>query len=160
MSDQLERLKQSQQARRENLAQWRSTRLAEKTLPSGITVWLKDVSMMDLVLTGKLPEGIMEFVEKSGDDGKKEIDLKEVAEAGPGLGKMMDMLALLCIVEPPIAERGDDEHLGLNELSGDDKMFIMNWANREVKDLRPFREGEVEPVATVQPGDGIRETSQ
>ncbi len=160
MSDQLERLKQSQQARRENLAAWRSQRLVEQTLPSGMTVWLKDVSMMDLVLTGKLPDGIMDFVENTNTEGKNEVDLKEIAKAGPGMGEMMDMLAMLCIVEPPIAERGDDDHLGLNELSGDDKMFIMNWANREVKDLRPFREGEMEPLAAVQPGDGIRETSQ
>jgi len=156
MSDQLERLKQSQAARRETLAQWRSTRLVEKTLPSGMTVFLKDVSMMDLVLTGKLPEGIMDFVEQSSVDGKQEVDLKQVAKAGPGLGEMMNILTLLCVVEPPVAEIGDDDHLGLNEITGEDKMFIMNWANREVAEIRPFREGEMEPVAAVQPGDGLR----
>jgi hypothetical protein len=160
MSDQLERLKQSQRARREMLSQWRSNRLVEKTLPSGMIVWLKDVSMMDLVLTGKLPEGIMDFVEKSTEDGKNEIDLKEVAKAGPGMGEMMNILAMLCIVEPPVAEIGDEEHLGLNEITGDDKMFIMNWANREVKEIRPFREGEMESVATVQPGDGLLQETQ
>jgi hypothetical protein len=116
--------------------------------------------MMDLVLTGKLPEGIMDFVEKSTEDGKNEIDLKEVAKAGPGMGEMMNILAMLCIVEPPVAEIGDEEHLGLNEITGDDKMFIMNWANREVKEIRPFREGEMESVATVQPGDGLLQETQ
>ena len=155
-NEQLRRLQQSQATRRENLAQWRATRSQELTLPSGLNVWVKDVTMMDLMLTGKLPDGILDFVDQANEQGKTSIDLKQVAKNGPGFNDVMDALIMQCVVEPPIAAMADDDHLGLNEISGDDKLFIFNWANREVSELRPFREGEMEPVATVQPGDGLR----
>jgi len=156
MSDQLERLKQSQLARRENLAQWRATRLHELLLPSGMTVWVKDVSMMDLMLTGKLPENLIDFADEAGKQGKAEINLKDVVKSGTDFNVMLNTVVLSCIVEPPVAEKGDDDHLGLDEINGDDKMAIFNWANREVGQIRPFREGEVEPLAAVLPGNGLR----
>jgi len=160
MSDQLKRLQQSQQARRETLAQWRSSRLKELTLPSGMTVWVKDVSMMDLMLTGKLPASLMDFADEAGKQGKTEIDLKKIVKSGTDFGLMLDTVVKICVVEPPIADKADDDHLGLDEINGDDKMFIFNWANREVEQLRPFREGEGEPVAAVLSGNGFREASK
>lgn len=159
-NESLSRLKQSQQSRREMLAQWRATRLQEISLPSGMTIWVKDVTMMDLLLTGKLPEGVVEISEEANKQGGVEIDLKKIAKNAMEFNQMLDALVMQCVVEPPIAEQGDDEHLALSEISADDKMFIFNWANREVTQLRPFREGEVEPVAAVQPGDGIRVASE
>jgi hypothetical protein len=160
MSDQLNRLKQSQQSRREMLAQWRSTRLTELPLPSGMTVWVKDVTMMDLMLTGKLPDGILDVAEEANNDGKTSIDLKKIAKNGPGFKDMLDSLVRLCVVEPPLADLGDDEHLGIDEISSDDKMAIFNWANREVDALRPFREGEMERVEAVQHSDGVRQAPE
>src|SRR5690242_13569980 len=124
MSDQLQRLQQSQQARRETLAQWRSSRLHELDLPSGMTVWVRDVSMMDLMLTGKLPETLIEFADDAGKQGKAEIDLKKVVKSGTDFNVMLNAVVLACVVEPPIAEKGDDDHLGLDEINGDDKMAI------------------------------------
>jgi hypothetical protein len=160
MSDQLKRLQQSQQARRETLAQWRSSRLHELELPSGMKVWVKDVSMMDLMLTGKLPENIIEFADEAEKLGKVEIDLKKIVKSGTDFNLMLDTVVLAAVVEPPILEKGDDDHLGLDEINGDDKMAIFNWANREVEQLRPFREGENQPVAAVLPGNGLRATSE
>jgi hypothetical protein len=160
MSDELNRLQQAQQARRETLAQWRSSRLTELTLPSGMTVWAKDVSMTDLMLTGKLPDVMLDMAEDASKNGAVSVDLKKMAKNGAELAALMDTLVKLCVVEPPIADHGDDDHLGLDEISGTDKMFIFNWANREVEKLRPFREGEAQPVATVQPGDSIRIETQ
>jgi hypothetical protein len=160
MDDQLNRLKQSQQSRREMLAQWRASRLHELPLPSGMTVWVKDVSMMDLMLMGNLPPSLLEFAEEANNQGKAEIDLKKVAQSGPEFKSLLDTVVLTCVVEPPIAQLADDDHLGLDEINGDDKMHIFNWLNREVSDLKPFREGEVEPVALVQPGNRLRAESQ
>jgi hypothetical protein len=160
MSDQLKRLQQAQQARRESLAQWRSNRLHELTLPSGMTVWVRDISMMDMMLTGKLPESIMEFANEADKQGKAEIDLKAIVKSGTDFGLMLDTVVLTCVVEPPIAQTGDDDHLGLDEINGDDKMAIFNYVNREAEKLRPFREGEMEPVATLQPGNGVRAASE
>lgn len=160
MSDQLKKLQQSQKARRENLAQWRANRLHELELPSGMTVWVKDVSMMDLMLTGKLPESILEFADAEALQGKAEIDLKKIVKNGADFNVMLDTVVRACVMEPPIADRGDDDHLGLDEITGDDKMAIFTWANREVEQLRPFREGEMERVQALQPGDGVRAASE
>jgi hypothetical protein len=160
MSEQLEKLKQSQQSRREMLAQFRANRLHELTLPSGVAVWVRDASMMDLLLTGKLPENIVSFAQEEQKKGSTEIDLKKIAKSGAEFRSMLDAIVLICVVEPPIAETGDEDHLGLDEMSGDDKMEIFNWVNREVKQTQPFREGEAEPVAVVQPGNGVWHASE
>jgi len=156
MSDQLNRLKQAQAARRETLAQFRANQIKELPLPSGTVVFVKDVTMTDLMLTGKLPDAMLDIAQDSANDGKASMDLKKVSRGGPEFKIMLDTLARLCIVEPPIADVGDDDHLGIDELSSDDKMAIFNWVNREVEQIKPFREGEIEPVAIVQPGDRVR----
>lgn len=114
--------------------------------------------MMDLMLTGKLPESIMDFADEAQQQAKGMVDLKQIAKSGKDFILMLDTVVLSCVLEPPVAEKGDDDHLGLDEISGDDKMEIFNWVNREVDQLRPFREGEVEPVASLQPSDGLRAT--
>jgi hypothetical protein len=156
MSDQLNRLKQSQQSRREMLAQFRANQLHQLTLPSGLSVWVKDLTMMDLMLTGKLPPSLIDFADDAQKNGKAEIDLKKIARSGAEFKYLLDMVVLTCVVEPPIAEQADDDHLGLDEMNGDDKMAVFNWINREVSELKPFREGEAELLAVVQPGNGVR----
>ncbi len=160
MSEELNKLKQSQQSRREMLAQFRASRLHEVPLPSGLTVWVKDVTMMDLMLTGKLPPSLIDVADDAQKQGQAEIDLKKVAKSGAEFKAMLDMVVLTCVVEPPVQEIGDDDHLGLDDFNGDDKMAIFEWINREVAELRPFREGEAKSVAAVQPGNGLRHTSE
>jgi len=157
MSDDLERLMQSQKAK---LAQWRASRRHEETLPSGLEVLLRDASMTDLLFTGKLPASMLDMAQSAADRGNTAIDLKSLATNGKDFKLLIDELVLLCLVEPKIAETPDDEHIGLNELSGEDRMFIFNWVNREVEQVRPFREGENEPVAALQPGNGVRAKTQ
>lgn len=160
MSENLNKLKQSQQSRREMLAQFRAGRLHELTLPSGLQIWVKEITMMDLMLTGKLPPALIDVADEAQKSGKAEIDLKKVAKSGAEFKTMLDTVVLTCVVEPPVAESGDDDHLGLDEINGDDKMAIFNWVNREVTELRPFREGEAQPLAALQPGNGLRHTSE
>ena len=160
MDEQLNKLQQAQNARREMLAQFRSKQLQEMTLSSGIKIFVKDVTMTDLMLTGKLPDVMLDLAQDSAKDGAASMDLKKLAKSGAEFKSLMDTLVRLCVVEPPIADMGDDDHLGIDEISGDDKMAIFNWANREVEQIRPFREGEDEPVAVVQPGDGIPKKSK
>ena len=114
------------------LAQFRSKQLQEMTLSSGIKIFVKDVTMTDLMLTGKLPDVMLDLAQDSAKDGAASMDLKKLAKSGAEFKSLMDTLVRLCVVEPPIADMGDDDHLGIDEISGDDKMAIFNWANREV----------------------------
>lgn len=155
MSEQLDRLKQAQAARRQTLAQWRESQLHELSLPSGMTVFVRDVTMTDLMFTGKLPDAMLDMADEASKSNQPNIDLKKLARNGVEFKALMDALCILCVVEPPIAEKADDEHISIDELNADDKMAIFNWVNREVETMRPFRD-ETQPVASVQPGEWVR----
>lgn len=155
MSDQLKRLKQAQQSRQATLAQFRANQIKELELPSGTTIFVRDITMTDLMLTGKLPDVMLDIALEST-DGNSAIDLKKIAQNGQDFKFLLDVLTKLCVVEPPVADTGDDEHLGIDEISADDKMAIFNWANREVEQLKSFREGTDESMAALQHGNRIR----
>ena len=156
------RLEQARQARRERIAQFRMEQVKELPDPlpvSGLRVWVRDATMMDLVFSGKLPEPMLEVIQQLQDKGDKEVDIKQLARNGAEFSEMVDAMVMIAVVEPPIAEKGDDEHIGIHELPGEDRMAIFNWLNREAKEMRSFRDGE-QPVAVVQPGDGVPAETQ
>lgn len=133
----LETINQTAQDRRKMIAQWRAGRRHEMTLPSGLPVVLRDATIMDLVISGNVPQTLMEMIVKSAEkDGG--VDLQAFAGARD-FGALVDALVRACLVEPGIAETADDDHITLDELSGADKMEIFNWANREVEQAKPFR---------------------
>jgi len=140
------------------LAEWRAKQLREVTLPSGLVVRLRNVTMTDLMLTGKLPEPILDMAEEANRNGQEAMDLKAVAKNAGQFAEMLDLITKLSLVEPPLALDGkpDEEHLTLAEISGDDKMAIFNLINGGTAELRPFREGEDEPVETARDGGGVR----
>lgn len=156
MNDQLDRLKQAQKARREMLAQFRANQVKELKLPSGTVVFVRDVTMTDLMFSGKLPDALIDLLSEASASGKDEVDIKQIARNGQEFKILMDALVRASVVEPPIADIGDDDHLGIDEITGDDKMAIFNWSNREAEKLKPFREGESEPLEVVQHGDGVQ----
>ena len=131
------------------LAKWRADRIHELTMPSGLQVKVRDVTMTDLMFTGKLPQVMIDLAQESAEQGKIKLDLKMLTENAQEFRQLVDTLILLCVVEPPIAEQADEEHLSLDEMNGDDRMFIFNWVNREVEQVRSFREGENKPLAAV-----------
>lgn len=131
------------------LADWRASRLHEETLPSGLVVTLRDVTMTDLMLTGKLPPAFVDMAEQTAKDGAGSVDLKNLMKNAADFTLMLNALVTIALVEPKIGDVADDEHITLAELPNDDKMHIFNWANREVAQITSFREGENKPVAVV-----------
>ena len=141
MSEEIKKMKQSQRAKATSLAAWRASRLHEETLPSGLPVTLRDVTMTDLLLTGKLPEAIADMATDAARNQAQEIDLKQLMKNGPDFNVMLEALVAAALVVPLIGEAADETHITLAELSSDDKMYIFNWVNREVEQIRSFREG-------------------
>lgn len=157
------RLEQAKLARRETVARFRFEQVKEMPEPlpvSGMSVFVRNVTMMDLIFTGTLPDPLMDVIQELQQSGTEEVDLKKIARNGAEFRMMVDALVMIAVVEPPIAETGDDEHIGISEMAGDDKMAIFNWLNREVKAMRSFRQQENQSLAFVQPGDGIRAETQ
>ncbi|HZM23779.1 MAG TPA: hypothetical protein VFC02_18660 [Anaerolineales bacterium] len=134
-------LMQSEAAKLNNLAQWRGNRIHEHDLPSGLHVKIRDVTMTDLMLTGKLPAVIVDIAMETAKNGAQEIDLKAIAKSAEEFSQMLNTLIEICLVEPRIGSVADDEHITLAELPGDDKMEIFNFINREAQAVRSFREG-------------------
>ena len=126
---------------KKSLADWRASRLHEETLPSGLTVTLRDVTMTDLMLTGKLPPAFVDMAQKQAETGGTSMDLKDLMQNAAQFTEMLNALVELALVAPKIGAVSDDEHITLAELPNDDKMHIFNWVNREVTQLTSFREG-------------------
>jgi hypothetical protein len=148
MNEKLKNLKKSEQAKRVTLAEWRASRLHEMDLPSGLHVTVRDVTMTDLLLTGKLPPAFVDIAQDAATKGDS-LDLKEFAEKGAEFRVMLDALVEIALVQPLIGASADETHITLEELPNDDKMAIFNFVNREVTALQSFREGEDKPVAVV-----------
>jgi len=142
-------IQQSQEAKRVHLAEWRASRIHERILPSGLPVKIRDVSMTDLMLTGRLPDAIMSMASDAAQNGEQEFDLAKVMNNTAQFNAMLNTLVELCLVDPKIGTVADDEHILLAELPADDKLDIFNFVNRGAEQLRPFREGEAKPVASI-----------
>jgi len=137
----LAQMEQAQLAKRVTLAEWRASRLHELDLPSGLRVKLRDVTMTDLMLTGKLPSAIVDMAKESQDKGAEEFDLNALAKNSGDFNQMLNLLVEICLVEPKIGTTADDEHILLGEMPADDKMAIFSFVNREVAPVSSFREG-------------------
>ena len=143
-------LKQSQHAKRVNLAEWRSRRLHELELPSGLPVMVRDVDMTDLVLTGAIPNTLIELLGDTDTQklSEEEVGKKMLAENKSDFATLLTVIVKAALVEPAIGDTPDETHIMLDELSFADKMEIFNFINREASAVRPFREGTAEPAET------------
>ena len=130
----LNNLDQSRAAKREQLAKWRASRAHANTLPSGLDVQLRDATVMDLVISGNVPQTLMDLMFEQAASSSS-VDLQKL-NGTRDFGKLVNALVMACLLDPPVAELGDDDHIGLDELSGADKMYIFEWANREATAVR------------------------
>jgi hypothetical protein len=152
-------LQQSQAEKRANLAKWRANRFHEMTLPSGLVVKVMDMTMNDLMFTGKLPPAMTDMIEKSIESGEKEIDLKAITQNMPEFAQIIDSLVMICIKDPPISEHGDEDHIGVDELPGGDKMAIFNFINHETAEVKPFHD-EGKPVPPGRDWSEVRDKAK
>ena len=149
MSDDLQRMEQASAAKRMNLAEWRKSRVHELTLPSGLAVQVRDVTMTDIALSGEMPNTLLDlFLDETEDITKmpESKQVRQMLESGKEFAALLDLIASECLVDPQIGEAADEQHITLAELPQADKMEIFNWANREATNARPFREGEAQSV--------------
>lgn len=159
MSEQLDRMKQSQLDTRKMLAEWRSNNSNEVQLPlSGRILQVRDVGLIDLVVEEKLPNTMMDLVLQLS-DGK--ISEAEVMKShGPEFGALLNLIFKLAVVYPPVADEPDEDHISPSEFVYGDKVALFDWVNREAKVVRPFREGSDKSVATPFNGKELRQTTQ
>lgn len=126
-----------------DLAAWRKSRIFQVVTPSGLAITMKRVSLMDLVTQGTVPDSLLGFFDlamksaKKSADGQGKVEME--AEQIPELVQAFNAVAKACVIDPPLADEADDEHLSVDELPFNDKGFIFEKANEEAESLKPFR---------------------
>lgn len=119
------------------LSEWRKSRRAEASLPSGLDVQLQKVSLVDLAAEGKIPAPLLGTIDEMTEMTEDVmIDLAEF----PKYAEAINVVASAVILDPPVAEEPDAEHLGVHELPFEDRVWLFNWANEEAGELAGFRE--------------------
>lgn len=116
-----------------NLQEWRAHRQGNEafTLPSGLEVTLKPVTLQDLVIQGKIPDTLFSAIDDLGERAKKPNALEGLNVTD--LAEMAQIMTIVCraaIVAPT--------ELDVNELPFDDRIAIFNRANQEAAKLAPF----------------------
>lgn len=145
----------------EKLKAWRQKRQESMVLPSGLEVTLRKVDLMDLVAGGQIPAPLLSQIEGLSDLSEADAaDNTKMLEKLPEYIDAINALVMGCVIDPPMAAHGDDDHLGVDELSLDDKMTIFEWASSGTAALEKFR---AEPGADGDPardGQGLRPAAE
>lgn len=144
---------------RELLQNFRQSRISAHTLPSGLEVQLKAVSIEDLATSGQIPDTLTALVMKTAVSGKPSTVSSE--DDYPTLLTLFGVVAKASIVFPPVVDgEGDEEHLGLNELSFSDKKYIFDIANGEAKRLENFRPEQRRNNTLIPDGENVQPATE
>lgn len=129
-----------------NLQEWRKQQREGEavTLPSGLEVQLRRVSVLDLVRQGKIPETLRPQVEKSLKSGT-ELSLKSFEE----FAEIATLVCAACLV----TER---DGVAVQELLWSDLQAIFEWANKPAGKLATFRGQTAQPVDAALAGVDVR----
>jgi hypothetical protein len=153
------RINQSQADIRRMLAEWRSNNIEEVELPlSKFTLRVRDVGVIDLAVTGKIPNTMMDLVQQLSDNKITETQMMQ--EHGGEFGALLDLVFMNAVVFPPVAEEPDDDHISPKDFVYGDKLALFNWVNREANNVRPFRHANGKSAEPAPGGEELREETQ
>lgn len=112
-----------------NLQEWRQQRQSEEEalLPSGLTVTLRRVSVLDLAEQGKIPQTLMPQLDMFIKSGAKASSLEMIA-------KMGELITLTCR-----AALTGPEGLDAAELPFTDRLAVFTWLNEDASKVQSFR---------------------
>lgn len=139
-----------------DVAEWREKRAQGEAyeLPSGLQVMMRPVSVLDLVAEGRIPTTLDPLVDEVTNAGR--FAVARFREFEP----LVNLVVMACVVTPCLAETGDAEHVGVRELSVNDRLAVFTWANAEAGHLRKFRPQSHGDVGDAQSGDRVRAAAE
>lgn len=128
-----------------DLKTWREQReMGEAfTLPSGLDVKLKRVTLLDLVTQGKIPTTLSAQANEVHTSGK--LPLTRFVEFEP----LINIVVAACVVDPtltPDPSPTGEGSMFVGDLPIDDRLSVFTWAGSEAAPLRKFRDKSREPV--------------
>lgn len=131
-----------------DLASWREKRRGETfKLPSGLSVTIRKADLLDLAAQGRIPSMLVDAANQMVEGDAVKV------ERFAGQIEVINLVVSACLVEPAAAEKADETHILVTELTVQDRMAIYNWASQGVAELRPFRAEEGKPAGA---GSGIQ----
>jgi hypothetical protein len=139
------------------LAQWRAGRTEEVTLPSGLVVTAKRISLEDVIMSGDIPKPLMGMLSALQTEATANaLTVDRLVEFMP----VVDRTVRLAILEPPIADVADDDHLSIEELPAKDRLALFSWLVQPAAALAPFRSEPVGAVDAAPGGDGVQQPAE
>ena len=118
------------------LKEWRARQEEgeEYVTPSGLTVRVRRVTLLDLAEQGGIPTPLVGMVNKLLDTATHQLTVADVPEYIDAINLAVKAI----IVDPPGADKADATHIAVSELPVKDRLALFNWASR-AEALRPFR---------------------
>lgn len=131
-----------------NYSEYRKARLEGEllTLPSGLEVRVKKVTLIDLALNGEIPQTLHAATDDLLRQGEAQLHTAGLVN----YGEMIALVLKACLVDPAVGAESDETHIALKDIEADDKLAIFRWANRGAAQLEKFRAEPTRPVGTVQ----------
>lgn len=138
------------------LAEWRAGQRETLVLPSGLSMTVRRVSLLDLAAAGQVPAPLMGMVERLiGEGQRSELELATL----PQFVGLIDAVIMLAAVDPPLAAEPDEDHIGVHELPTLDKVAVFNWLNAPAAALAPFRPGPSAALPSAPAGPDVRDAA-
>ncbi len=130
------------------------------TLPSGLVIKVRSVDLVSLVISGKVPNSLLTTVQNhlapldpaATDDQEsaeaqvanllKDMSSEELAE----VFQVMDVMVMAMAMDPevlpaPESERDRrDDMLYVDEVDGEDKLFLFQWTQEGINQVKRFPE--------------------
>jgi hypothetical protein len=136
------------------LAAWRAGRTEEVVVPSGLTVTVRRrITLEDVIMSGDVPKPLLGLIQDARDQGGFDTsDTEKVLKFMP----MIDQMVRMAIIDPPLADVADDEHMSIDELPAADRLALFVWLVQPAAKLAPFRPEPGGVVAVAPGGDDVQ----
>ena len=120
-----------------DLKKWRQEQAEGKwfTLPSGLPVRCRRVSLFDLVAQGEIPDDLSAEVNAQLSRKATQLTLQDFSR----FGALVDLAAQAALTEPAVTGDPETGFVSIEELPMVDRIAIFNWANDTAQALKPFR---------------------
>lgn len=142
--------------------EWREQNAPEEVeLPSGNLAMLRKVHITDLALSGAIPATLLAEAAKfsQGKDEPLAIMVQDSGDFQRWLG-LINPVVIAAFVEPKVAKEPSEDALGVNEISGSDRLAVFRWCNEGASALEPFREDPIASLESAPAGQSIQPAAQ
>jgi hypothetical protein len=133
-------------------------------LPSGASIKVKSVDLVSLVVSGKIPNSLLATVQGHLEGVDPEATVSEATKMAEKMDpeelaevfSVMDTLVMAIAMEPkihPVPEdegQRSDDLLYIDEVDGEDKLFMFNWSQEGLANMKRFPGGPASGLASME----------